>query len=423
MKATVKYYVRNEVRKDGLSPLFASIYAGGNRTRTAALLYCRRDRFDVERQAFKPSARVLMGSAELPAKEANLKLLQAAVEVARLASERREAPCSGELTEVLAEAFRTPSRRTGKDLTEIADALIAEYRQEGKAFMMYQTLRDDLATYADYVRGAQTPDNFDARRFLQFKANAAEIEKKTGIFGKNGRRAPRSSTQGGLLTVSRFLGTLSSWAVKRGMASRDFMDGVETPRAVERDPICLLPGEVERLQAAELPESLRGARDLFILQCSLGCRQSDLRKLTAAHAASGVFEYIPAKTGKRSQRVVAVPLNRRAKAVIEGNPSVLRLAGHLGLSDYNTRIRAAAKAAGLDRPVCTYVRDKEQTLPLWRLLSSHAARRTFISTLLNAGVQERVIKDMDGHAADSKSFRRYYTIERETKEAAVKALE
>ena len=61
--------------------------------------------------------------------------------------------------------------------------------------------------------------------------------------------------------------------------------------------------------------------------------------------------------------------------------------------------------------------------PLWQLLSSHAARRTFISTLLNAGVQERVIKDMNGHSADSKAFRRYYTIERRTKEAAVKALE
>ena len=39
------------------------------------------------------------------------------------------------------------------------------------------------------------------------------------------------------------------------------------------------------------------------------------------------------------------------------------------------------------------------------------------------GGQERVIKDMDGHSADSKVFRRYYTIERSTKEAAVKAQE
>ena len=44
----------------------------------------------------------------------------------------------------------------------------------------------------------------------------------------------------------------------------------------------------------------------------------------------------------------------------------------------------------------------------------HAAQR---------GGQERVIKDMDGHSADSKAFRRYYTIERSTKEAAVKAQE
>lgn len=423
MKATVKYYIRNEARKDGLSPLFASIYCGGIRTRTAALLYCRRDRFDVERQTFAPSARVLMGSAELSAKEANLKLLQAAVEVARLAAERREAPSPTELTEVLAETFRTASRRRGRELTEIADLLIAEYREQGKAWAMYRTLRDDLATYAGYMRSPQTPDNFDGRGFLRFKANAAEIEEKTGVFRKNGRRVPRNSTQGGLLTVSRFLGTLSSWAVKRGMTSRDFMEGVETPRAIERDPICLTADEVDRLQRAELPESLRGARDLFILQCSLGCRQSDLRKLTEAHVRTGVFEYIPAKTGKRSQRVVAVPLNRRAKAVIEGDPAVLELAGAIGLTAYNAKIRAATKAAGLDRPVCTYVRDKETTLPLWRLLSSHAARRTFISTLLNAGVQERVIKDMDGHAADSKAFKRYYTIERSTKEAAVRVLE
>lgn len=423
MKASVKYYTRNETRKDGLAPLFASIYAGGRRTRTAALLYCERAKFDVPRQIFKPSCRVLQGSAPIPVAEANLKLLQAAVAVARLASERRDAPAEAELLEVLGEAFRTGNRRKSATLRELIADMVDEYRKAGKAVNMYETIAAGLRTYEEYVGKAQTCENFEPARFLDFLANASQIEENTGVFARTGRRKPRNATKGGLKACDAFLRVIAAWCVKRGRTSLNFMAGTEAPGAAEREPICLVTAELDRLQATELEGKLAEVRDLFLLQCSLGCRQSDLRRITGAHASAGVFEYIPAKTRGQSHRVVSVPLNRRAAAILRENPGIVEVARTIPLTEYNRLIKAAAKAAGLDRPVCTYVRDKEETLPLWRLLSSHAARRTFISTLLNAGVQERVIKDMDGHSADSKAFRRYYTIERSTKEAAVKALE
>lgn len=423
MKATVKYYCKACTRRDGLTPLIASIYCAGRRTRTGALLHCDRSRFDVARQAFRPSARVLLGAAEIPAREANLKLLAAAVEVARLASERVDMPAEEELTAVLEEAFRTGRRKGSPELPEVVETMEEEYRKAGKASGMYRTLAVGLRTYTEYTGRPQTAGNFDPDRFLDFLAHAEEIEEETGVFSRTGRRKPRNATRGGLTTMYRFLRVAASWAVARGFCKTDFMAGHKAPVSAEREPLCLRPDEVERLLATTLPERLADIRDLFVVQCSLGCRQSDLRQLTEAHAAAGVFEYIPTKTGRRSQRVVSVPINRRAATILSGNPRVIALAGGIRLADYNKGIRAAARAAGLDRPVCTYVRDEQKTVPLWSLLSSHAARRTFISTLLNAGVQERVIKDMDGHAADSKAFSRYYTIERETKERAVRVLE
>lgn len=44
------------------------------------------------------------------------------------------------------------------------------------------------------------------------------------------------------------------------------------------------------------------------------------------------------------------------------------------------------------------------------MLSSHTMRRTAISTMLMLGMKEHVVKQISGHASDSKSFYRYVNL-------------
>ena len=60
--------------------------------------------------------------------------------------------------------------------------------------------------------------------------------------------------------------------------------------------------------------------------------------------------------------------------------------------------------------------------PLHKKISSHCARRTFISGLVAAGVSDRIICSMTGHTPHSREISRYYTINDQTQKDALNTL-
>ena len=49
---------------------------------------------------------------------------------------------------------------------------------------------------------------------------------------------------------------------------------------------------------------------------------------------------------------------------------------------------------------------KEDFVPFYQVLTTHVARKSFITNALMPGVPERIARDVSGHK-DEKSFRRY----------------
>ena len=79
-------------------------------------------------------------------------------------------------------------------------------------------------------------------------------------------------------------------------------------------------------------------RDVFVFQCCIGCRVSDLFRLTAANVIDNAIEYIPRKTKEERQTVVRVPLNKRASTLInkyKGVDTQNRLFPFVSLQSYN----------------------------------------------------------------------------------------
>lgn len=58
-------------------------------------------------------------------------------------------------------------------------------------------------------------------------------------------------------------------------------------------------------------------RDIFMFQCLIGCRVSDLNRLTKANIVDGCVEYIPQKTKLEHAGTVRVPLNQKALDILE----------------------------------------------------------------------------------------------------------
>lgn len=169
-------------------------------------------------------------------------------------------------------------------------------------------------------------------------------------------------------------------------------------------------------------------RDIFIFQCCIGCRVSDLFKLTENNIINGAVEYIPHKTKGERQNVVRVPLNNRAVALMKkykDMDSKGRLFPFISPQRYNDDIKDIFRLCGVTRSVTVTdsVTGKEIQRPINEVASSHMARRTFVGNLYKQVKDPNLIASMSGHAEGSKAFNRYREIDDDLKKEVVSLID
>ena len=168
-------------------------------------------------------------------------------------------------------------------------------------------------------------------------------------------------------------------------------------------------------------------RDIFIFQCVIGCRVSDLMKLTRKNLINGAIEYIPQKTREENPTTVRVPLNSIASAILEKYKDDDRkaLLPFVSAQKYNDDIKEAFALAGLTRPVTVLDPQTRQEVqrPLNLIASSHLARRTFVGNLYKQVKDPNLIAKLSGHVEGSRAFARYRDIDEDIRKDLVKMLE
>lgn len=84
-------------------------------------------------------------------------------------------------------------------------------------------------------------------------------------------------------------------------------------------PVYINLEERDRIFNADLSASpqLEIQRDIFIFQTLIGCRVSDLYRMTKLNVVNEAIEYIPKKTKEGNPVTVRVPLNDKAKEILE----------------------------------------------------------------------------------------------------------
>lgn len=167
-------------------------------------------------------------------------------------------------------------------------------------------------------------------------------------------------------------------------------------------------------------------RDIFIFQCHVGCRISDLYRLTWANIKDGWLVYSPIKTARENPVTLEVPLSNTALEILnryKGIDMRGRLLPFISKQKYNDAIVDILHQADISRPVV--IRDpltqQPQTLPLYQVASSHTARKTFIQILYAQTGNKRFIASMTGHSENSTAFNRYSEVSRDMKAATIAA--
>lgn len=204
----------------------------------------------------------------------------------------------------------------------------------------------------------------------------------------------------------RFLNSFILDAQKEGLLQLNPYDRVKIEKGSDYDGIdkYLTPEEFQMLRTATMPESrLERVRDLFVFHSYTCLSYHDLRafdpkkikeidgkKLYVGHRGKTKIEY-------------TIPLLAPALEILAKHGGKLPILSNV---KYNEYIKEVAKAAGIDKPVTT-----------------HWARHTGATLLLNAGVKIEIVYKVCGHSSIKMTEKIYAKLLPKTVVAAVNEIE
>lgn len=182
------------------------------------------------------------------------------------------------------------------------------------------------------------------------------------------------------------------------------------------------------LAAAPMPSKmLDETRDVFILQCYIGCRISDLIRMTYANISNGTISYIPKKTQHTNGNTITVPIHPEAMRIIEKYRGVNgdHIIPKVWTQNIDERIKMVF-AACPEADLSVTIRDKhsgeERITKLSEVASTHMARRTFVGCLYENGFRESDICSLSGHKEGSAAIQRYRKVTDAIKQSMIDSL-
>ena len=198
---------------------------------------------------------------------------------------------------------------------------------------------------------------------------------------------PKQRGQNTINDVFTKLRTLFKWAEDQELSRTNPFKHFKVKECVYGPPIYITVDERKKVYSTDFSfdPALEKQRDIFVFQCLVGCRISDLYRMTKRSIIDGAVEYMPRKTKDGDPVVVRVPLLTATKEILYKykdlpGDAILPL---LSQQKYNIAIKKILKHAGIDRTV-TWLNPttgEPEPRPIYEVLSSHSARNAFAGNM------------------------------------------
>jgi integrase len=236
-------------------------------------------------------------------------------------------------------------------------------------------------------------------------------------------------------TINKQVKTLKAILGYAKKKNKKFDEGYKEfkPKLKERtDVIALFMDEFETLYNLDLSTNkrLEQLRDVFCFGCVTGLRYSDLAQLKPENVYEDKIHF----TSEKTKEDVTVHLNKYSFAILKkykGKHKSLPVISNQKMNKYlkgwddvdgSGRVikhhKGLCEIAGLNRPTQTIrysgSKIKATTLPLYKIISSHSARKTFVTLSLELGMNAQEVMKITGHK-DYKSFDKYVQVADERK--------
>ncbi|RMB56049.1 integrase [Dokdonia sinensis] len=213
-----------------------------------------------------------------------------------------------------------------------------------------------------------------------------------------------------------FIITFMNWAAKYNHHRNYEFKQFEKPKS-ETDEIALTKKELDHLYTFEFKKkSLERVRDVFIFGCTTGMRYSDYSKITKNHIHNGhIF-----LNSKKQKNNLGIPLNSYSRYILEKYDYSLPIISDQKFREY---IKEACQKAGFTANTVktSYIGNKrtDEIIPKHKRISTHTARRTFITLSLENGMRQDIVMSITGHKSLS-SFQKYIKLSSKSREEAMK---
>jgi len=278
------------------------------------------------------------------------------------------------------------------------------------------------------------------KRFNPLSFSMIDHSFKDGFVKHLRTQAPRGrqkrrpeGLQTGLLndTIGKYIESLKSfckWAEERGYNQnqtytkfKPISTGNRKRKAERRDIVTLTLDELTNFYQHDFSKrpALERVRDVFCFAAFTGQRWSDIERFSKDDLKGDVWNFIAFKTKKR-QEIDLTGFAAPALDILQKYKYQLPV---ISLQKFNDTLKDAGEAAGINTPVSikrySGVKEIETSEPKYYFMSSHMARRTCVSILLNNfGMAPSLVMEITSHT-DLKTLQKYLNTDRSARREAM----
>lgn len=259
----------------------------------------------------------------------------------------------------------------------------------------YKTIFKSLFEYETYLKKSIAFTAFNQAFFNDYE--------KYLISKKNPYAKER-----GLLndTISKYCSTLKTfldWSYYEGfIKSKEPILKIKTQikRKVKNDIVALSETELFQLLSVDLSSKprLEKVRDVFCFACFTGQRFSDITRFNKNHFEDNKWQFTAFKTRKKT----VVPFEgfiANALPILQKHNYTFPLISNQKFNDYLKEIGELAELSYSVRKVrYTGTKEVEFIQPKYEYMSSHMARRTFVTVMIEKGVPLTIIQKITQHS-------------------------
>ena len=205
--------------------------------------------------------------------------------------------------------------------------------------------------------------------------------------------------------------TFMNWAQERNYHNNEAFRKFKKPQD-DIEVICLTLDELMLLYNHDFDSKrLEHVRDFYCFGCFSGLRFSDIKKLRPSHIFEDYIKFTIVKTRTIDH---SVALNQFSKAILKKyQDTIYEPIPTISSQKFNDYIKECCEIVEINTPttITRYIGQEriDTTYKKFELITSHTARKTFVTTSLYLGMSETSVKHNTGHK-DDRSFRRYVNV-------------